>query len=274
MSGLYLYLVTFFAYATLAVYFWREQAAGRGEELGRGIICHAVLLPLALHGYLLYESLFVEGQLNFGLVYSISLILWLSMLVYWVARFFYPIASLQTLVLPLAAVGALLPALFPAAHMQPKATSLVFEAHIIVAMLAYSLFTIAALHAGLMSLVENRLHHAILPKALQNLPPLLTMETLLFRIIVVGFMLLSLTLASGMVFSEQVFGRALEFTPKIAHKIVFSILSWAVFAGLLIGHRFYGWRGRTAIRWTMSGFVFLLLAYVGSKFVLEVLLHR
>jgi len=274
MSDLYLYLVTFFAYAVLAAYFWRVQAAGRGEELGRGIICHAVLLPLVLQGYLLYESLFVEGQLNFGLVYSISLILWLSMLVYWAARFFYPIASLQTLVLPLAAVGALLPALFPAAHMQPKATSLVFEAHIIVAMLAYSLFTIAALHAGLMSLVENRLHHAILPKALQNLPPLLTMETLLFRIIVVGFMLLSLTLASGMVFSEQVFGRALEFTPKIAHKIVFSILSWAVFAGLLIGHRFYGWRGRTAIRWTMSGFVFLLLGYVGSKFVLEVLLHR
>jgi len=100
------------------------------------------------------------------------------------------------------------------------------------------------------------------------------METLLFRVITVGFLLLSLTLASGMVFSEQLFGRALEFTPKIAHKIVFSLLSWAVFAGLLIGHRFYGWRGRMAIRWTVSGFVFLLLAYVGSKFVLEVLLHR
>jgi len=274
MSNLSLYLATFLAYGALAVYFWREQAAGRGDDLGRGMISYAVLLPLMLHGYLLYDNLFVEGQLNFGLIYSLSLILWLTMLVYWVARFFYPIASLQTLVLPLAAAGALLPALFPEAHMQAKTTSLMFDAHIIAAMLAYSLLIIAVLHAGLMSLVENRLHHAMLPKALQNLPPLLTMETLLFRVITVGFLLLSLTLASGMVFSEQLFGRALEFTPKIAHKIVFSLLSWAVFAGLLIGHRFYGWRGRMAIRWTVSGFVFLLLAYVGSKFVLEVLLHR
>lgn len=270
MSNLSLYLVTFLAYGALAVYFWRVQAAGRGDELERGVISHAVLLPLALHGYLLYESLFIEEQMNFGLVYSLSLILWLTMLVYWVARFYYPIASLQTMVLPLAAVGALLPALFPAAHMQPKTASLVFEAHIIVAMLAYSLFTIAVLHAGLMSLVERRLHHAILPKALQNLPPLLTMETLLFRIIVAGFALLTLTLVSGMVFSEELFGKPWQ----LNHKMLFGFVSWGMFAVLLAGHYFYGWRGRVAIRWTVSGFVFLLLAYVGSKFVMEVLLHR
>ncbi len=270
MSNLSLYLVTFLAYGALAAYYWREQAAGRMAELERGIISHAVALPLALQGYLLYESLFIQGQMNFGLVYSLSVILWLTMLVYWVARFFYPIASLQTLVLPLAAVGALLPALFPAAHMQPKTTSLVFEAHILVAMLAYSLFTIAVLHAGLMSLVEKRLHHAMLPKVLQNLPPLLTMEALLFRIIVAGFALLTLTLASGIVFSEELFGKPWQFN----HKMLFGFVSWAVFAVLLAGHYFYGWRGRTAIRWTVSGFVFLLLAYVGSKFVMEVLLHR
>jgi len=270
MSNLSLYLVTFGAYAALAVYFWREQAAGRVAELERGTVSHAVVLPLALQAYLLYQSVFVQGQLNFGLVYSLSLILWLTMLVYWVARFFYPIASLQTLVLPLAAVGALLPVLFPAAHMQPKTTSLAFDAHILVAMLAYSLFTIAVLHAGLMSLVEKRLHHAILPKVLQNLPPLLTMESLLFRIIVAGFALLTLTLASGIVFSEELFGKPWQFN----HKMLFGFVSWAVFAVLLAGHYFYGWRGRTAIRWTVSGFVLLLLAYVGSKFVMEVLLHR
>lgn len=270
MSNFSLYLAAFFAYGALAVYFWRLQAVGRVDELGRGIVGYAVLFPLALQGYLLYQTLFIEGQMNFGLVYSLSLILWLTMLVYWVARFFYPITSLQTLVLPLAAVGALLPALFPAAHMQPKTASLVFEAHIFVAMLAYSLFTIAVLHAGLMSLVEKRLHHAILPKVLQNLPPLLTMEQLLFRIIVAGFALLTLTLVSGMVFSEELFGRPWQFN----HKMLFGFVSWSVFAVLLAGHYFYGWRGRTAIRWTVSGFVFLLLAYVGSKFVMEVLLHR
>jgi ABC-type uncharacterized transport system permease subunit len=270
MSNLSLYLVTFLAYGALAVYFWHKQAAGRGEELGRGMIGNAVLLPLALHGYLLYQDLFVDDQLNFGLIYSVSLILWLTMLVYWVARFFYPIASLQTLVLPLVAVGAVLPALFPAAHTQPKTASLAFEAHIIVAMLAYSLLTIAVLHAGLMSLVEKRLHHAVLPAALQNLPPLLTMETLLFRVISAGFVLLTLTLVSGIVFSEQLFG----IPWRINHKMLFGFVSWGVFAVLLMGHYFYGWRGRMAIRWTVAGFVLLLLAYVGTKFVMEVLLHR
>jgi ABC-type uncharacterized transport system permease subunit len=274
MSNLSLYLAASLGYAALAVYFWRAQAAGQGGSLDRGVARYLVLIPLLLQGYLLSIGLFVGGQMNLGLTHAVSLILWLTLLVYWVAQFFYPIAILQALVLPLAAVGVLLPGLFPDEHLQPKNDSWVFEAHIAVAMLAFSLLTIAALHAGLMSLVEKRLHHAILPKAMQNLPPLLTMEALLFRIIVAGFLLLSFTLASGMIFSEEVFGHALKFTPRIAHKIVFGLMSWGVFAGLLAGHHFYGWRGRTAIRWTLSGFVFLFLSYVGSKFVLEVLLHR
>lgn len=274
MSNLSLYLAAAVGYAVLAVYFWRAQAGGRGTELDRGAASFFVLIPMVIHGYLLSNTLFVDGEINMGLTNSVSLILWLTLLVYWVAHFFYPIASLQALVLPLAAVGVLLPNLFPDQRLQSQSGSWVFEAHIAVAMLAFSLFTIAALHAGLMSLVEKRLHHAILPKAMQNLPPLLTMEALLFRIIIAGFLLLSFTLASGMIFSEEVFGHALKFTPRIAHKIVFGLMSWAVFAGLLVGHRFYGWRGRTAIRWTLSGFAFLFLSYVGSKFVLEVLLHR
>ncbi len=274
MSNLSLSLLASLAYAALAVYFWRAQAAGQGANLERSAARFLVLIPLALQGYLLSDSVLVGGQLNLGLSSSISLILWLTLLVYWLAQLYYPIASLQALVLPLAAVGAVLPALFPDERLHPQSTSFAFEAHIAVAMLAFSLFTIAALHALLMSLVEKRLHHAILPKAMQNLPPLLTMEALLFRIIVAGFLLLSFTLASGMIFSEQLFGHALQFTPRIAHKIVFSLMSWGVFAGLLAGHHFYGWRGRTAIRWTLSGFVFLFLSYVGSKFVLEVLLHK
>lgn len=270
MPNLALYVITFLAYAGLAVYFWRAQEAGRGADLVHGAAGHALLLPLLLHGYLLSQTLFVGSGMNLGLVYVLSLILWLTMLVYWVARFFYPIASLQTLVLPLAAVGVLLPALFPAAHPKLSGTSFAFDAHILAAMLVYSLFTIAALHAGLMSFVEKRLHHATLPRVLRALPPLLTMENLLFRIIGAGFVLLSLTLVSGIVFSEQVFGKPWQFN----HKILFGFISWAVFALLLAGHHFYGWRGRTAVRWTMSGYSFLVLAYLGTKFVLEILLHR
>ena len=245
--------------------------AGGGEALNRGMVGHWVFLPLILHAYLLRDSLFGDGGINLGLVNAVSLILWLTMLVYWLARFFYPIASLQTLVLPLAASGALLSALFPATHIQAAANvSIALQAHILAAMLAYSLLTIATLHAGLMSFVEKNLHHATLPRMLQGLPPLMTMEILLFRIIGAGFALLTLTLISGMVFSEQLFGRPWQ----LNHKMLFGLISWLVYAVLLLGHYLRGWRGRTAVHWTMSGFAFLILAYLGSKFVLEIVLGR
>ena len=96
MSNLPLYVITFLAYSVLAVHFWRAQSSGSIDVLNRGMIGHTVLLPLALHAYLLYSNIFSGGDLNLGLINALSLILWLTMLVYWVARFFYPIASLQT----------------------------------------------------------------------------------------------------------------------------------------------------------------------------------
>jgi ABC-type uncharacterized transport system permease subunit len=96
------------------------------------------------------------------------------------------------------------------------------------------------------------------------------METLLFRIILAGFVLLTITLATGVIYSEELFGRAMRFN----HKSLFGILSWLIFAALLGGRQLYGWRGRTAVRWTLTGFLMLVLAYVGSKFVLEIILGR
>jgi ABC-type uncharacterized transport system permease subunit len=153
-----------------------------------------------------------------------------------------------------------------------------FRAHLLLAMLAYSLFTIAALHALLMALLERRLHGgrhdagsgAPLVGALARLPPLLTLERLLFRILAAGFVLLTATLTTGALFSEELFGRPLRFD----HKTLFAVLSWLIFAGLLAGRWRYGWRGRMALRWTLAGFVALLLAYVGTRFVLEVILGR
>ena len=270
MPSLLIAILTFFAYAGLSVLFWRGQSRGDTDTLSRGTVGHLILLPLTLHGYFLLGDIFAAGSFDFGLLNALSLIIWLTLLVYWVARFFYPIGEFLVLVLPLAAIAALLPALFPADHQLTHTDMPAFSAHISAAMLAYSLFTIAVLHAVLISQVEKRLHQGSLPRVLRNLPPLMTMESLLFRIIAVGFALLSLTLASGMIFSQEIFGKAWQFN----HKVIFGFISWLVFAILLLGHAFYGWRGRIAVRWTVSGFVFLLLAYLGSKFVIEVLLHR
>ena len=270
MSNLPVYLLTFLAYGALSAFFLRRQLAGQAESKNRGFLENLVLMPLMLHGYLLYSAMWMHGTLNLGLVNTLSLIMWLTILVYWFTHFFYPLASLKAMVLPLAGVAAILPALFPPTRNLSTMHSWAFDAHVLAAMLAYSLFTVGALHAGLMSLVERNLHRARMPVLLRNLPPLLTMEILLFRLIGAGFVLLTLTLVSGSIFSEQIFGKAWQFN----HKVLFGFISWLVFCVLLAGHHFYGWRGRKAVSWTMSGFGFLVLAYIGSQFVLEVVLRR
>lgn len=270
MSNLALYFLTFSLYAVLTFLFWRAQSGGSVVHQKRLSLSFAVVIPLLLHGWLLYNTLFIWGSLNLGLANALSLILWLTVLIYWLVRRLYPITSLFTLILPLAAIASVLPAVFPASHVSARSSSGMFDIHVLMALLAYSLFTIAALHAGLMALVEKRLHHPKMPEVLKNMPPLLTMETLLFRVIWAGFLILTVTILSGSIFSEQIFGRPWQFT----HKVLFGMLSWGVFGGLLLGRHLYGWRGHTAVRWTLSGFAFLVLAYLGTQFVLEVILHR
>jgi ABC-type uncharacterized transport system permease subunit len=145
-----------------------------------------------------------------------------------------------------------------------------FITHICIAFLAYSLFTFTALHALLMATAERNLHLRQSMIKLPDFPPLMVMESMLFKMVAAGFVLLSVTLITGMLFSEQIFHQPLRFN----HKNVFTILSWLIYGALLIGRVRYGWRGRTAIRWTLWGFLSLLLAYLGSKFVLEILLNR
>ena len=275
MPDFVFYLITSLMYAALAVYFWRTRWAVAAHAPAARAESHtlehlAVLVPLLLHAMLLYDSLFAADGMHLGVGNAISLIVWLTVAIYWLGNLFYNVEALQAMVLPVAAVCALLPVLLPATRALPNTELAAFKMHLLISMLAYSLFTIASLHVLLMALLERRLHDGALPVALQKLPPLLTMETLLFRIITAGFVLLTLTLATGILFSEELLGKAMRFN----HKTVFGILSWLIFAALLGGRRLYGWRGRVAVRWTLTGFLMLVLAYVGSKFVLEVILGR
>ena len=276
MSVILAYLIAFLLYGLIGWHFWRTKWNNPGQSTEDGTVTvglenYVILIPLILHGYILYQSIFSGAGLSFGIGNAVSSIVWLTALIYWLSGFFfYRLEVMQTLVAPVAAVAVLLPLVFPSPQPLTYIDLPAFKAHILVAMLAYSLLTIAALHALLMAVVERRLHHPTMPSVLTNLPPLLVMEKLLFRIIWAGFILLTLTLISGVAFSEEVFGQPVKFT----HKTVFGFISWGVFAALLTGRQLYGWRGRIAIRWTLIGFVSLLLAYIGSKFVLEVILQR
>ena len=263
-------------YVGLAWHFWRtrwRRPAGvarlPGEAGLKGWERAAILLPLALHAWLLYDGVF-SLELRFGFAQALSAMMWLCVAIYWIESLFYSLDGMEPLVLALAALAAPLPALFPGLALSgAHAQAVEFKLHLALAMIAYSLFIIALLHATLMAVVERQLHLKS-TLAVMNLPPLLTLEKLLFRVIAAAFVFLTLTLATGIAFSETLFGRALRFD----HKTVFAVLSWITFGLLLAGRGLYGWRGRTALRWTLAGFVLLILAYVGSRFVLEVLLGR
>jgi ABC-type uncharacterized transport system permease subunit len=136
--------------------------------------------------------------------------------------------------------------------------------------LAYALFTVAALHALLMLFLERQLQSGTVLSADQHLPPLLRLEKLLFQLLGVAFVLLTATIITGTFFSEELFGKPF----KVGYKTVFAMTSWVIFGGLLVGHWKFGWRGKLAVRWTLFGFVLLLLSYVGSKFVSEIILGR
>lgn len=263
-------------YLGLAVHFWRTRWRGavldqpvKGLALWeRGWLAAALIF----HGATLGMGIFPagEGSMHFGFAVALSMMTWLAVALYWIESFYARMEGLQMLGLPLAAVCTLLPWLLPGQHILANAASPTFRLHFLMAMLAYSLFTLAALHAVLMAVTEKRLHSGRLTPLFAGLPPLLTMEALLFRLIHIAFGLLTLTLLSGVLFSEHLFGKALP----INHKTVFAVLSWLIFGALLVGRHRYGWRGRTALRWTLAGFAVLLLAYVGSRFVLEVILGR
>jgi ABC-type uncharacterized transport system permease subunit len=271
MPWILLYLATAALYAAIAAVVWRGEWRGSADGAPPAWLRGGVLVPLVLHAALLYRGLFAQDVLHFGFGHALSVMLWLAVAIYWVESLYMRLDGLQALVLPVAAVAVLLPWLFPGFALNDQiARALGFRLHLATAMAAYSFFTIAALQAVLMAMLERQLHSGALSGPFSTLPPLLTLERVLFQVIGAGFVLLSLTIASGALFSEQVFGRAWRFD----HKTMFAIISWVIFAALLVGRYRYGWRGRTALRWIFAGFVTLLLAYVGSRFVLEVVLQR
>lgn len=265
-------------YALTALVAWLPSVSMAGAAQttiamsgGRLALLRALFVAgLLVHGFALGHSLFDGDGLNIGFSHAISLIVWLVMLAYFLIGFDNQFLRLSACYLaPLAVLVALLPVLMPGQRIVNYA-AFEFKLHFVVAILAYALFTVAALHALFMLFVEKSLHEGTLPSSLQGLPPLLRIERLLFQLLGVAFVLLTLTLVSGVFFSETLFGKAFQ----MSYKTVFAVFSWVIFGGLLLGHWKFGWRGRIAIRWTLIGFVLLLLSYAGSKFVLEIILKR
>lgn len=261
-------------YGALGFHFWNTRWR---ESENQCVACPmqpweraAIAVALAIHAGGLHDALFTEAGMRFSFSFALSLMMWLAALIYWLESFMARMEGMQPMVLPLAAACTILPVIFPNVHLVAHAQATGFKLHFLAAMLAYSLLTLSALHAIFMGFTERALHNRSMKRSLASLPPLLTMESLLFKMLLIGFVLLTLAVGSGLFFSEELFGKPMS----IDHKTLFAFASWGIFATLLIGRHAWGWRGKRALRWTLAGFALLILAYVGSRFVAEVILGR
>ncbi|QBQ56653.1 cytochrome C assembly family protein [Nitrosococcus wardiae] len=236
----------------------------------------AALLGLSgvvFHGVVLANRLFTASGINLSFTDALSAAAWLMALLLLATSLKEPIENMGIAVYPFAAITLGVQNLFPSQHIVIEfgtEANMVkpLEIHILISLVAYSLFALAAVQAILLAVQNKQLRNKHPGGFIRALPPLQTMENLLFQILAVGFVLLSLSLFSGILFLEDLFAQ------HLAHKTVFSIIAWLVFGILLWGRWRFGWRGPMAIRWTLSGFFFLMLAYFGSKLVLEIVLQR
>lgn len=223
---------------------------------------------MLLHGLVAYLAIDTSAGINFGIQAAAVLVTWVMAAFVLLASLRLPVASLLILVLPIA-ITALAARYVGASSFTPlpdMSPALVF--HVLSSITAYSVLFMAACQSLVLAVQERNLrsHQGI--ALIRLLPPLETMETLLFAMLWTGIALLSISIISGFAFLDDMFAQ------RVVHHTVLSSAAWVMYTGLLVGHRLLGWRGTTAVRWTLIAFVLLLLGYFGSKFVLEIVLQR
>lgn len=250
------------AIAAAIAYAIPALASKRLHEAGARL---SLRLAWALHGLTLAWCLLGELP-RFGFAPALSITAWLVLTVYVVEQHLYPQLRSRWPLSALGSVAVLLAVLFPGSPLHVDASPWL-PLHLALGIASYGLFAAAVVHAALMSRAERQMR---LGSDHDSGLPLLTLERLTFRFVSAGFVVLTATLAAGWLFGEQLYGKAWVWN----HKSVFALLSWLTFAVLLFGRNRFGWRGKSAVRVLYAGALLLLLAYAGSRFVVEVLLGR
>ncbi len=251
---------------TLAVavgYLVPAVALGRNDKAARLV----VLVAWLLHALLLAENL-AGDDTRFGFAVALSVMAWLVAAVYGIESQLYPMLQMRWTLCALGSAAVLLAYFFPGVPLQSNA-SVWLPLHLALGIGSYGLFGAAVAHAWFMGRAEERIRMAADPESGM---PLLTIERLTFRFVAAGFVLLTATLLVAFTFGESLYGKGSAW--RWDHKTIFSVLSWVTFAVLLWGRARLGWRGRRAVRILYAGSGLLFLAYVGSRFVLEVVLGR
>jgi ABC-type uncharacterized transport system permease subunit len=239
----------------------------QGTKADKWLLCLVGTFAVACHASALFGQLVRPIGLGLDFFSAASLIAVAIIIVTMLACISIPVEILLILLFPLGLLTALMAEFVPPGTLQPIAQEHGIISHILLSIMAYGMFTIAALQALLLLLQNYQLKNKHPTGLIRSFPPLQTMESLLFGFLWAGWTLLSLSLISGWLFVENLFAQ------HLVHKTLLSILAWLVFSVLLWGRTRLGWRGHKAIRWTLGGFCLLMLAYFGSKLVREYILH-
>ncbi|WP_294947201.1 inner membrane protein YpjD [Sulfurivirga sp.] len=227
-------------------------------------VCWSSGVATLLHGASLWLGIHHDGAAWFSLGIGLSLIGWAASAALLLIAIARPVEALGLFVWPFALLGLVAQNSMGLPHALPPQ----YGVHVLLAVMAYSLLGLAAAQAVLYSVQERNFKRQRLTRLFRTLPPLAMMENTLYGLLVIGFVVLTLALITGALFVDDLFGQ------HLVHKTFFSMLAWLVYAGLLWGHWRRGWRGQKAVRATLIAFGLLVLGYVGSQFVLEILLNR
>ncbi|MDK2778649.1 MAG: cytochrome c biogenesis protein CcsA [Pseudomonadota bacterium] len=265
MSSIVLALLASAFYLYAAFRQW-QTVSGR-RPVSRTIVLTSTMVGALLHLGCIGITMLGREHINFAMFEVGSLIAWVITLLLLFSSWRKPVDNLFVGLLPMASLillgAAISQQYYPLPHL-----SYGLAWHILLSILAYAVFTIAAVQSVLLYLQDLSLKKHQTQGLIQSLPPLQTMDLLLFEMIWLGMILLTAAFAIGWPYVSDLKAQ------HLLHKVVFASVGWLVFATLLTGRYRFGWRGVTASRWTMVGTAFLVLSYFGTKFVLEIILHR
>lgn len=264
---LLLLVISLVCYGLTSVYLlW---AITRQKAIHKGLTLDLLAIGSLAHACLLYPKIVTATGLNFNLFNVMSLTSLFMLVFYWLFCLYRPILVLGILATPLALGGAVMGYTGNAPYQPLTTITPLLQWHIVLSLAAYSVLFMAAVQAVMLRLQIRELKRQTIHRLWVNkLPSLQSMESLLFDMIGVGFMLLSVALLLGFLDTHDLMGQ------HLAHKTVFSGLSWLIYGALLFGHWRYGWRGIKASNMAIYGSILLGLAFIGTKFVLEIILGK
>lgn len=256
-----------FSITTILIWRYLQDKSSGAQDASKNMLMACWVIAIITMLLFIYDRLDGINGIDFSFYNTLLVSSGVVCIILCLGSFIRNVEFLGLIVLPVTIICLLLN-LILSPSTTPISIDPGIQTHIITSIIAFSVLCLAAVQSILLLIQNRHLKQHTAPGILRTLPSLYENETILFQSIGVGVVLLTIALATGLIFLDDIFAQ------HLVHKTALSILAWVVFATLLWGRVQFGWRGTTAIRWTLGGFSFLILAYFGSKFVLELVLQR